>query len=151
MIFRRAEGDSLDIILVDTLGITTDYLAHQLTRRGARVHLFTPSNHWPLPFLRAAYPYRSFVPFGDKPSDPFLTMVERVNPACIIPCTEKALYWMWTLPDHIQERCLPNVAAAIRPLLLDRALLLEKAAEWGVPGGDREGLAPGDQVGPVHR
>ena len=132
MIFRRAEGDGLDIILVDTLGITTDYLAYQLASRGARVHLFTPSSRWPLPFLRAAYPYQSFAPFGDKPTDPFLAMVERVDPAYIIPCTEKALYWMWTLPAHIQERCLPSVAPAIRPLLLDRALLLEKAAEWGV-------------------
>jgi hypothetical protein len=136
MIFRRAESDVLDIILVDTLGITTDYLAYQLASRGSRVHLFTPSSHWPLPFMRGAYPYRSFVPFGDKPLDPFLAMVERVNPACIIPCTEKALYWMWTLPDHIQERCLPNVAPAIRPLLHDRALLLEKAAEWGVATPD---------------
>ena len=54
------------------------------------------------------------------------------SPACIIPCTEHALYWLWNQPDHIQERCLPNVAPAIRPLLLDRALLLEAAAGWGV-------------------
>ena len=39
---------------------------------------------------------------------------------------------MWHQPVHVQERCLPNVAPAIRPLLLDRALLLEAAAGWGV-------------------
>jgi hypothetical protein len=59
-------------------------------------------------------------------------MVERVEPACIIPCTEHALYWLWHQPEHIQERCLPNVSPAIRPLLLDRALLLDAAAGWGV-------------------
>ena len=59
-------------------------------------------------------------------------MVERVEPAFIIPCTEHALYWLWNQPEHIQERCLPSVTPAIRPLLLDRALLLEAAAGWGV-------------------
>jgi hypothetical protein len=58
--------------------------------------------------------------------------VEKVNPACIIPQGEAALYWLWNQPAHIQERCLPEVAPAIRPLLLDRALLLEKAADWGI-------------------
>ena len=57
-------------------------------------------------------------------------MVEKMSPACIIPCTEDALYWMWDQPGHIQELCLPRVAPALRPLLLDRALLLEEAAAW---------------------
>ena len=60
-------------------------------------------------------------------------MVERVDPACILPCTEEALYWLWDQPDHIQRLCLPDVAPAVRPLLLDRALLLEEAAASGVP------------------
>ena len=36
-------------------------------------------------------------------------------------------------PGHIQRLCLPDVAPAARPLLLDRALLLEEAAACGVP------------------
>jgi hypothetical protein len=131
---RRAGDDGPDVILVDTTWFSTDYLAHQLASRGARVHAFTPYLRWPPRFLRAAYPYRSYLeePFGDQPSEAFAALVERVGPACIIPCTEPALYWLWNQPGHIQDRCLPNVAPAIRPLLLDRALLLEKAAEWGV-------------------
>jgi hypothetical protein len=138
MILRRAGGDAPDVILVDRMSHTTDYLAYQLASRGARVHLFTPSLRWPPRFLRAMYPYRSCVgeAFGDQPSDSFAAMVERVDPVCIIPCTEQALYWMWKQPAHIQERCLPNVASEIRPLLLDRALLLERAADWGVATPD---------------
>ena len=138
MIFRRAGGDAPNIILVDRMDLTTDYLAYQLASRGACVHLFTPSLRWPPAFLRAAFPYRSCVgeAFGDQPSDSFAAMVERVDPAAIIPCTEQAFYWMWKQPAHIQERCLPNVAPEIRPLLLDRALLLEKAADWGVATPD---------------
>ena len=133
MIFRRARGDGPDVILVDTAWFPADFLAYQLASRGVRVHAFTPSLRWP-PYLRAAYPYRSYVeePIGDQKSDSFAAMVERVEPACIIPCTEHALYWLWNQPEHIQERCLPSVAPAIRPLLLDRALLLEAAAGWGV-------------------
>ena len=81
------------------------------------------------------YPYRSYVeePFGDRQSGAFAALVDRVDPACIIPCSEQALYWIWKQPRHIQERSLPNVAPAIRPLLLDRTLLLEAAeASWGV-------------------
>jgi Carbamoyl-phosphate synthase L chain, ATP binding domain len=131
--FRRARGDGPDIILVDTTWFPADFLAYQLASRGARVHAFTPSLRWP-PYLRLAYPYLSYLeePIRDQKSDPFAAMVERVEPACIIPCTEHAMYWLWNQPEHIQERCLPNVAAAIRPLLLDRALLLEAAADWGV-------------------
>ena len=70
--------------------------------------------------------------FGDQQSDSFAALVERVDPACIIPCSEQALYWMWKQPGKIQERSLPNVAPAIRPLLLDRTLLLEEAAAWQV-------------------
>jgi hypothetical protein len=138
MIFRRAGGDSPDVILVDRMDVTTDYLARKLTGRGARVHLYTPFPKWPLPFLLSAYPYRSLQgePFGDSPSDSFATLVERVDPACIIPCTESALYWLWQQSPDIQERCLPKVGPAIRPLLLDRALLLEKAAGWGVATPD---------------
>ena len=142
MIFRRAEGDGPDVILVDTNWFSTDYLAHQLASRGARVHAFTPPLRWPPRYLRGAYGYRSYLeePFGNQQSDSFAAMVERVDPASIIPCTEQALYWMWNQPDHIQERCLPNVAPAIRPLLLDRTLLLEEAAGWG--GGDSHRVAP---------
>lgn len=138
MIFRHARGDSPDVILVDRMNITTDYLARKLANGGARVHLFTPFPKWPLPFLLAAYPYQSLQgePFEDRPSDSFAALVERVDPACIIPCTEIALYWLWHQSPHIQDRCLPNVAPPIRPLLLDRALLLEKAADWGVSTPD---------------
>ena len=133
MIFRRARTDGPDVILVDTAWFPADFLAYQLASRGVRVHAFTPSLRWP-PYLRAADPYRSYLeePIRDQKSDSFAAMVERIPPACIIPCTEQALYWMWHQPVHVQERCLPNVAPAIRPLLLDRALLLEAAAGWGV-------------------
>ena len=133
VIFRRAGGDGPDVILVDTEWFPADFLAYQLAGRGARVHAFTPSLRWPA-YLRAAYPYRSYLqePIGDQKSDSFAAMVERVEPTCIIPCTEHALYWLWNQPDHIQERCLPNVVPAIRPLILDRARLLEAAAGWGV-------------------
>ena len=82
-----------------------------------------------------AYPYRSYVeqPLVKESSDAFQAMVDRVDPACIIPCTEEALYWLWDQPGHIQRLCLPDVAPAVRPLLLDRALLLEEAAACGVP------------------
>ena len=135
MSFRRAGGGALDVILVDKMCLTTDYLAYQLASRGARVHLFTSSIRWP-PLLGSALPYRSREAFGDQPSDSLAAMVERVDPACIIPCTEQSLYWLWNQAAHIQERCLPNVAPEIRPLLLDRALLLEKAADWGVATPD---------------
>lgn len=131
---RRRSGSGPDIILVDRMCLTTDYLAHQLASRGARVHLFTPSLRWPPSFLHAAYPYSSTVrgPLGDQSSGAFTEMVQRVDPACIIPLTEPALYWMWDQPAHIQKRCLPGVPPGLRPLLLDRALLLEHAAAWGV-------------------
>jgi hypothetical protein len=129
---RRAVGGDLDIILVDTMGVTTDYLAYQLTQRGVRVHLFTPSSRWPPNILRRAYAYASYTPFGDEPSKSFAEMVERVDPAFIIPTTENAVYFVWDQPAHIQELSIPNVPPAIRPLLGDRALLLGKAAEWGV-------------------
>lgn len=145
MSFGRA-GSSPDIILVDRMCLTTDYLASQLASRGVRVHLFTTSPKWPLSSLSAAYPYSSVVrgSLGDQSSGAFISMVERVNPACIIPLTEPALYWMFDQPAHIQERCLPNVPPAIRPLLLDRALLLDKAAAWGVPTPDATPLASHD-------
>jgi hypothetical protein len=134
MIFRRAGDVNLNVILVDRMDHTTDYLASQLASRGARVHLYTPYFRWSPPFMRAGYPYRSCLgePFGNEPSDSFAAMVERVDPAYIIPCTEQALYWMWIQAADIHERCLPNVHPTTRPLLLDRALLLEKAAAWGV-------------------
>ena len=134
MVFRRA-SDGPDVILVDTRWFSTDYLAHQLSSRGARVHAFTAPPRWPPSYLRSVYPYRSYVeePFGDQQSGAFAALVDRVDPACIIPCSEQALYWIWKQPRHIQERSLPNVAPAIRPLLLDRTLLLEAAeASWGV-------------------
>jgi hypothetical protein len=133
MVFRRAMSDGPDVILVDTAWFPADFLAYQLARRGVRVHAFTPSLRWPS-YLRAAHPYRSYVeePIGNQKSDSFAAMVERTEPACIIPCTEHALYWLWHQPEHIQDRCVPNVPLGIRPLLLDRALLLEAAAGWGV-------------------
>jgi hypothetical protein len=133
VIFRRASGDGPDVILVDTTWFPADFVAHQLASRGARVHAFTPSLRRP-PYLRAGLPYLSYLeePIGNQKSDSFAAMVGRVEPACIIPCTENALYWLWNQPEHIQERCLPNVAPALRPLLLDRALLLEAATGWGV-------------------
>ncbi len=134
MIFRRAGSGDPDVILVDTRWFSTDYLAHKLASRGIRVHAFTAPPRWPPSYLRAVYPYRSYLeePFGDQRSDSFTAMVERIGPACIIPCSEQALYWMWNQPGHIQERSLPNVAPPIRPLLLDRTLLLAEAAGWGV-------------------
>jgi hypothetical protein len=146
MIFGRKGSGGPDIILVDRMCLTTDYLARQLASRGARVHLFTTSTRWPLSVLRAAYPYSSTVrgPLGDQSAAAFADMVMRVNPACIIPLTEPALYWLWDQPAHIQERCLPDVPPAIRPLLLDRALLLEKAADWGVATPDAMPLTSHD-------
>jgi hypothetical protein len=130
----RGHDGQPDVILVDTTWDTSDFFAYQLAKRGLNVHAFTQHLRRP-PYLRVAYPYRSYVvaPLADGPSDSFQSMVERIDPACIIPCTEAALYWLWDQPDHIQQRCLPNVAPAMRPLLLDRALLLENAATWGVP------------------
>jgi hypothetical protein len=127
-------GARLDVILVDTTWSSVDFLACQLARRGLRVHAFTPFLRWP-GYLRAGYPYRSHVelPLVKGSSDAFGAMVERIGPACIIPGTEDALYWLWDQPGQIQRLCFPNVAPAVRPLLLDRALLLAEAADWGVP------------------
>lgn len=127
-------GVRQDVILVDTTWGSVDFLACQLARRGLRVHAFTPFLRWPR-YLRAGYPYRSHVelPLVKGSSDAFEAMVERIGPACIIPGTEDALYWLWDQPDQIQRLCLPDVAPAVRPLLLDRALLLAEAAGWGVP------------------
>ncbi len=138
MTLRRPEGDDFAVILVDRMGFTSDYLAHQLTRRGARVHMFTSPYRWPLPILRAAYPYVTRVGglFRDQASESFAAMVERVDPDFIIPTTEEALYWLWEQSPRIQERCLPNVSPEIRSLLLDRGLLLQRAAEWGVATPD---------------
>ncbi|TVZ00059.1 hypothetical protein EAS64_38975 [Trebonia kvetii] len=138
MSFRNTGRDGPDVILVDRMCLTTDYLARQLASRGVRVHLFTPSRRWPPPVLQPAYPYKSLLrgPLGNQPSEELAALVERVNPACIIPVTEAALYWLWNQPAQIQERCLPNVSPEHRPLLLDRALLLEKAAGWGVATPD---------------
>jgi hypothetical protein len=132
MSLRHAGGGDFDIILVDTMGVTTDYLAYQLTRRGVRVHLFTPSSRWPPNILRGNYAYASYTPFGDDPTKAFADMVDRVKPTTIIPTTENAFYWIWTQPEYIQALGIPNVPAALKPILTDRALLLSKAAEWGV-------------------
>ena len=127
-------GARPDVILVDTTWGSVDYLAYQLARQGLRVHAFTPFVRRPR-YLRVAYPYRSYVeqPLAPESSDAFRAMVDRVDPACIIPCTEPAVYWLWDQPAEIQRRCLPDVAEAARPLVLDRALLIEAAAGWGVP------------------
>jgi len=135
MVFGHTQGAGAqpDVILVDTTWGSADFFAYQLAKHGVKLHVFTPFLRRPRG-LRMAYPYRSYLEEAlvPGPSDSFLAMVERVNPACIIPCTENALYWIWDQPGHIQERCLPNVDPAIRPLLLDRALLLEEACAWGV-------------------
>lgn len=122
------------VILVDTTWRSVDYLAYQLAKRGLEVHAFTPSLRRPR-YLRAGYPYRSYVeqPLIGKSSDAFRAMVDTVSPACVIPCTEQALYWLWDQPEDIQRLCLPDVDPAIRPLLLDRALLLDQAGAWDVP------------------
>ena len=127
-------GERSDVILVDTTWASVDFLAYQLARYGLGVHAFTPHLRRPR-YLRVAYPYRSYVeqPLVNESSDAFQAMVERVDPARIIPCTEEALYWLWDQPGHIQRLCLPDVAPTVRPLLLDRALLLEEAAACGVP------------------
>ena len=127
-------GGKPDVILVDTTWNNVDFLAYQLARRGLGVHAFTPRLRRPR-YLRVAYPYRSYVeqPLVEESSDAFQAMVERVDPALIIPCTEEALYWMWDQPGPIQRRCFPDVTPEVRPLLLDRALLLEEAAACGVP------------------
>ena len=137
MVFGMSRGRSggPDVILIDTTWASVDFLAHQLVKRGLRVHAFTPHLHRPRYLRVTSYPYTSFVeqPLEKESSDSFRAMVERIDPACIMPCTDQALYWMWDQPDHIQRLCLPDVAPAVRPLLLDRALLLEEAAAWGVP------------------
>lgn len=137
MVFGMSRGRSggPDVILVDTTWASVDFLAHQLVKRGLRVHAFTPHLHRPRYLRVTSYPYTSFVeqPLEKESADSFRAMVERIGPACIMPCTDQALYWMWDQPDHIQRLCLPDVAPAVRPLLLDRALLLEEAAAWGVP------------------
>jgi len=127
-------GGRPDVILVDTTWASVDFLAYQLAKHGLGVHAFTPYLRRPR-YLRVAYPYRSYVeqPLVKESSDAFQAMVERVDPASIIPCTEEALYWLWDQPGHIQRLCLPDVAPTVRPLLLDRALLLEEAAACGVP------------------
>lgn len=127
-------GEPSDVILVDTTWASTDFLAYQLARHGLGVHAFTPRLRRPR-YLRVAYPYASYVeqPLVVESSDALQAMVGRVDPARIIPCTEEALYWLWDQPDHIQRLCFPDVAPTVRPLLLDRALLLEEAAACGVP------------------
>jgi len=127
-------GGRTDVILVDTTWNNVDFLAYQLARRGLRVHAFTPRLRRPR-YLRLAYPYQSYVeqPLANGSHDSFRAMAERIDPAYIVPCSEEALYWLWDQPSHIQRRCFPDVAPPTRPLLLDRALLLEQAAAWGVP------------------
>jgi len=136
MVFGTSRGRSgPDVILVDTTWGSVEFLAHQLARRGLRVHAFTPHLHRPRYLRVTAYPFTSYLeqPLAEKSSDAFRAMVDRIGPACIMPCTDQALYWMWDQPDDIQRLCLPDVDPAVRPLLLDRALLLEEAAAWGVP------------------
>jgi hypothetical protein len=130
----RSGGGKRDVILVDTTWGSADFFAYQLAKQGLNVHAFTPFLRRPRS-LRMAYPYRSYVeePLGSGPSESLAAMVEKVDPACIVPCTEDALYWLWDQPYHVGQRCLPNVTPAARPLLLDRALLLAEAATWGVP------------------
>ena len=127
-------GARLDVILVDTTWSSVDFLACQLARRGLRVHAFTPFLRWPGPCgLAIRTGPHVELPLVKGSSDAFGAMVERIGPACIIPGTEDALYWLWDQPGQIQRLCFPNVAPAVRPLLLDRPLLLAEAADWGVP------------------
>ena len=121
-----------DVILVDTTGaVLTSWLASWPGAGCGYVHAVPALAAVPA----AGYPYRSHVelPLVKGSSDGFGAMVERIGPACIIPGTEDALYWLWDQPGQIQRLCFPNVARAVRPLLLDRALLLAEAAGWGVP------------------
>lgn len=131
----RDRSGGPDVILVDTTWASVDYMAYQLVKRGLRVHAFTPFLHRPRYMRVTSYPYSSYIeqPLVKETSDSFRAMVDRIGPACIMPCTERALYWMWDQPDHIQRLSLPDVDPAVRPLLLDRALLLAEADAWGVP------------------
>jgi hypothetical protein len=128
-------GDSPDVILMDTSWDCTDFLAYQLAKRGVRPHAFTPLIRRPRYLPRAGYPYGSICVQSDPrgTTDALMRMVDQVKPACIIPCAEQSLYWLWRQPKEIQSLCLPNVAEALRPLLLDRGQLLEAASAWGVP------------------
>ncbi len=129
----RGDGGKPDVILIDTTWGSAEFFGYQIAKQGLNVHAFTPFLRRP-GYLRFASPYRSYLeePLGAGPSGSLAAMVDRIRPACIIPCTEDALYWIWDQPGHIQELCLPSVPPAVRPLLLDRALLLEEAAAWGV-------------------
>jgi hypothetical protein len=126
--------DRPDVILLDTSWSSTELFAHELARHGLNVHAFTSILRRP-PYLRARYPYRSFQiePDVNRWPEALLDMVERVRPTYIIPGGEESLYWLWEQPQPIQRLCLPNVPEALRPLLLDRAVLLSEAASWGVP------------------
>jgi hypothetical protein len=130
----RDPGGRPDVILVDTTWRSVDYLAYQLAKRGLGVHAFTPALRRPR-YLRLGYPYQSFIehPLDPGSSDAFRAMVDTIGPVCVIPCSEQALYWLWDQPEDIQRLCLPDVGPEIQPMLLDRALLLQEAATWGVP------------------
>ena len=92
MVFGTSKGRSggPDVILVDATWASVDFLAHQLTKRGLRVHAFTPHLHRPRYLRVTAYPYTSYVeqPLAEESSDSFRAMVERIDPACIMPCTD---------------------------------------------------------------
>lgn len=128
-------GDGPDVILMDTSWDCTDFLAYQLAKRGIRPHAYTPLTRRPRYLPRVGYPYGSICIQSDPQgtTTALLRMVDKVRPACIIPCSEQSLYWLWRQPKEIQSLCFPNVAEALRPLLLDRGQLLEAASVWGVP------------------
>ena len=132
---RAGARDVADVILVDTSWDSTDFLAYQLAKRGIRPHACTPLTRRPYYLPRVGYPYGSICIQSD-PRDTttaLMRMIDKIKPACIIPCSEQSLYWLWRQPKEIQSLCFPNVAEVVRPLLLDRGQLLEAAAAWGVP------------------
>ncbi len=127
--------DVPDVILMDTSWDCTDFLAYQLAKRGIRPHACTPLIRRPRYLPRVGYPYGSICVQSDPrgTTTALLRMIDKIKPACIIPCGEQSLYWLWRQPKEIQSLCFPNVAEALRPLLLDRGQLLEAASVWGVP------------------
>jgi hypothetical protein len=132
---RARASDGPDVILLDTSWDCTDFLAYQLAKRGIRPHACTPLTRRP-PYLPSfGYPYGSVCvqPDPQRTTTALLTMIDKVKPACIIPCGEQSLYWLWRQPKEIQSLCFPNVAEVLRPLLLNRGHLLEAASAWGVP------------------
>jgi hypothetical protein len=123
-----------------------DFLASQLARNGVVPHALTPVTRRPWYLPKVGYPYASVVVERDasRVATALRDMIDRVQPACIIPCMEESLYWLWEQPDAVQRLCLPQVPVEQRPLLLDRARFIAEAARWGVPVPDSADLRDRD-------